>query len=173
MRTLTVGRSPQCDIVLSSKAGRVSRMHARITERRNGRYLVEDLKSAAGVFTIIDGRWERVGRIEVAGSTPIKFADFETTITSLIALSDRQVGDRLAAQPPIPGQRAGVASPAMADTRPAEVFLSYAHADIDRVRPLVGLLEQQGWGVFWDAQIGTGQQWPERIDAALKAAKAV
>ncbi|MCQ3972730.1 MAG: hypothetical protein DPW09_04695, partial [Anaerolineae bacterium] len=47
----TIGRAPQCDIVVDSKA--VSRLHARI-ERNGPRYLLHDLHSANGTF--VNGR---------------------------------------------------------------------------------------------------------------------
>ncbi|NWG75193.1 MAG: FHA domain-containing protein [Rubrivivax sp.] len=47
----TIGRSPQCDIVVDSKA--VSRLHAKI-ERDGLRYLLSDVHSANGTF--VNGR---------------------------------------------------------------------------------------------------------------------
>jgi hypothetical protein len=41
----------------------------------------------------------------------------------------------------------------------AEIFLSYAKSDADRVRPLVGALEALGWSVWWDTRLGAGEQW--------------
>lgn len=55
----------------------------------------------------------------------------------------------------------------------ADVFVSYAREDLPRVRPLVGMLEAQGWSVFWDRQILPGQQWSSLIEEKLTAAKAV
>jgi uncharacterized membrane protein YhaH (DUF805 family) len=54
-----------------------------------------------------------------------------------------------------------------------DVFVSYAREDLPRVRPLVGLLEAQGWSVFWDRQILPGQQWSSLIEEKLLRAKAV
>lgn len=47
----TIGRSPQCDVVIDSKA--ISRLHARI-ERNGPRYLLHDAHSANGTF--VNGR---------------------------------------------------------------------------------------------------------------------
>ena len=55
----------------------------------------------------------------------------------------------------------------------ADVFVSYARDDLPRVKPLVGMLEAQGWSVFWDRQILPGQPWSRLIEEKLTAAKAV
>jgi adenylate cyclase len=55
----------------------------------------------------------------------------------------------------------------------ADVFVSYARDDLPRVKPLVGMLEAQGWSVFWDRQILPGQPWSSLIEEKLTAAKAV
>lgn len=55
----------------------------------------------------------------------------------------------------------------------ADVFVSYARDDLPRVKPLVGMLEAQGWSVFWDRQILPGQAWSTLIEEKLTAAKAV
>ena len=55
----------------------------------------------------------------------------------------------------------------------ADVFVSYARDDLPRVKPLVGMLEAQGWSVFWDRQILPGQSWSTLIEEKLTSAKAV
>lgn len=55
----------------------------------------------------------------------------------------------------------------------ADVFVSYAREDLPRVKHLVGMLEAQGWSVFWDRQILPGQQWSSLLEEKLAAAKAV
>ena len=55
----------------------------------------------------------------------------------------------------------------------ADVFVSYSREDLPRVKPLVGMLEAQGWSVFWDRQILPGQQWSNLLAEKLAAAKAV
>ncbi|MEM7429173.1 MAG: TIR domain-containing protein [Pseudomonadota bacterium] len=54
-----------------------------------------------------------------------------------------------------------------------EIFVSYAREDTDWVEDLVGLLERQGWRVFWDRKIPAGTTWREHIGAALEEAKCV
>ena len=55
----------------------------------------------------------------------------------------------------------------------ADVFVSYARSDKERVAPLVAAIEAQGWSVWWDPAIDAGQQFDDQIEAELKAAKAV
>jgi adenylate cyclase len=55
----------------------------------------------------------------------------------------------------------------------ADVFVSYARSDKARVAPLVAAIEGQGWSVWWDPEISPGQEFDDRIEAELKAAKVV
>jgi adenylate cyclase len=55
----------------------------------------------------------------------------------------------------------------------ADVFVSYARSDKERVAPLVAAIEAQGWSVWWGPEIDAGQQFDDQIEAELQAAKAV
>jgi hypothetical protein len=55
----------------------------------------------------------------------------------------------------------------------ADIFLSYSRQDLEAVRPLAELLEQQCWTVFWDRDLESGEQWPEVLEAELKRAGCV
>jgi adenylate cyclase len=55
----------------------------------------------------------------------------------------------------------------------ADVFVSYARSDKALVAPIVAAIEALGWSVWWDPEIDAGQQFDDRIEAELKAAKAV
>ena len=55
----------------------------------------------------------------------------------------------------------------------ADVFVSYARSDKPRVAPLVAAIEAQGWSVWWDPEIATGQEFDRQIAAELKVATAV
>ncbi len=55
----------------------------------------------------------------------------------------------------------------------ADVFVSYARADRDRVAPLVAAIVAKGWSVWWDPDITPGQEFDDQIDAEIDAAKAV
>ena len=55
----------------------------------------------------------------------------------------------------------------------ADLFVSYARADRPRVAPLVAALEAEGWSVWWDPEIGPGQEFDRLIAQELGAARAV
>lgn len=55
----------------------------------------------------------------------------------------------------------------------ADIFLSYASQDRDRVRPLVQAFERQGWSVWWDRRIPPGKTWHQIIQEALDDCKCV
>ena len=54
-----------------------------------------------------------------------------------------------------------------------DVFVSYKAEDRRRVQPLVAGLEAEGLSVWWDAQIGGGDEWRRSIEQQLEAAKCV
>jgi TolB-like protein len=55
----------------------------------------------------------------------------------------------------------------------ADVFVSYARSDKERVAPLVAVIEAQGWSVWWDPAITPGQEFDLQIARELKIATAV
>ncbi|MES1200637.1 MAG: toll/interleukin-1 receptor domain-containing protein [Pseudomonadota bacterium] len=55
----------------------------------------------------------------------------------------------------------------------ADVFISYASGDRDRVRPLAEALQRRGFKVWWDRALAGGQDYAAVIERELKAAKAV
>ena len=48
-----------------------------------------------------------------------------------------------------------------------DIFISYASEDRERVRPLAEALSRQGWSVWWDRDISTGQRFHRVIDEEL------
>ena len=54
-----------------------------------------------------------------------------------------------------------------------DLFVSYKAEDRARVAPLVHALEADGYKVWWDAEIGGGEQWREEICRHLDAARLV
>jgi hypothetical protein len=48
-----------------------------------------------------------------------------------------------------------------------DVFLSYAREDRDTASRLVTALQANGWSVWWDARITTGQEFPLAIQRKL------
>ena len=55
----------------------------------------------------------------------------------------------------------------------ADVFVSYARSDKARVAPLVAAIEANGWTVWWDPEICSGQEFDRQIALELKIATAV
>ena len=53
------------------------------------------------------------------------------------------------------------------------IFISYAHADSDRVLPVLEFLSQKGFRIWYDAGIEAGSEWPAYIEEHLSAAGAV
>ncbi len=55
----------------------------------------------------------------------------------------------------------------------ADIFLSYTHVDRPRARPIVDLLEPQGWTIWWDRGIEPGMPWLPELEAELAKSRAV
>jgi TolB-like protein len=55
----------------------------------------------------------------------------------------------------------------------AQIFVSYARADRALVAPLVAALSAEGWSVWWDPAINTGEEFDQLISSELETAKAV
>lgn len=53
----------------------------------------------------------------------------------------------------------------------ADIFLSYASEDRDRVAPIANFLKNHGWTVFWDVEIPPGQTWRNFISNELSSAQ--
>ena len=54
-----------------------------------------------------------------------------------------------------------------------DIFISYAHQDQERVRPIVQELENHHWSVFWDKTIPPGKTWEDSIGKALEESPCV
>jgi tetratricopeptide (TPR) repeat protein len=55
----------------------------------------------------------------------------------------------------------------------ADIFISYASEDRNRVRPLAEALMSRGFNVWWDRSLAAGQDYTAIIEKELKTAKAV
>ena len=55
----------------------------------------------------------------------------------------------------------------------SDIFLSYANADRERVRPLAQSLEARGWSVFWDRKIPIGKTWDQVIEREIDSVQAI
>ena len=58
-------------------------------------------------------------------------------------------------------------------SRAADVFISYKAEDRRRIQPLVQALQADGYSVWWDQHIGTGDEWRQTIEKQLDIAKCV
>jgi endonuclease G len=54
-----------------------------------------------------------------------------------------------------------------------DIFLSYTHIDRQRARPIVELLESEGWTVWWDRGIEPGMAWQPELEIELANCRAV
>ena len=50
----------------------------------------------------------------------------------------------------------------------ADIFLSYSEEDRAAARRIVGVLELQGWSVWWDRRIPTGKTWRSAIEDGIR-----
>jgi TolB-like protein len=55
----------------------------------------------------------------------------------------------------------------------SDVFISYKAEDRRRILPLAQALQGDGYSVWWDEHIGTGDEWRQTIEKQLDAAKCV
>jgi HSP20 family molecular chaperone IbpA len=55
----------------------------------------------------------------------------------------------------------------------SDIFISYTREDLDRVEPIVRLLEQRQWSVWWDLNIPPGKAFDEVIENELESARCV
>ncbi|TNE58166.1 MAG: TIR domain-containing protein [Alphaproteobacteria bacterium] len=55
----------------------------------------------------------------------------------------------------------------------ADIFVSYSSHDHAEVKPLVEILEQKGYSVWWDNDLRGGSRFSEEIERELEQAKAV
>lgn len=55
----------------------------------------------------------------------------------------------------------------------ADIFISYSHADGERVEAIVAAFESSGFSVWYDKQLAAGVRFSERLAAELDIAKAV
>lgn len=103
MRTFIVGRDPaRANVIYPAQATRISRVHARVSDLGQGRFLIEDLSTRHGTSVWRDGGWRRIERAEVAADERIAFGGEESSVRELLA--------RLPGKGPA-GGTAGVARP--------------------------------------------------------------
>src|SRR5262247_1995924 len=55
----------------------------------------------------------------------------------------------------------------------ADIFISYSKPDRDKVKMLAAYLESEGWTVWWDSSLTSGDAYRDEIMKQLTAARAV
>ncbi|MBD3648501.1 MAG: tetratricopeptide repeat protein [Pseudomonadales bacterium] len=55
----------------------------------------------------------------------------------------------------------------------ADIFISYAREDFDRVKPLATALQGEGFSVWWDDHLSPGDRFEETIDLEIQAATCI
>ena len=55
----------------------------------------------------------------------------------------------------------------------ADIFLSYASDDLERVKPLATTFKEHGWSVWWDRELVAGPSYHQKIEEALDSARCV
>jgi hypothetical protein len=61
----------------------------------------------------------------------------------------------------------------MVETEVADIFISYSHSDRAIVEALSAFLEAQGWTVWWDKRLTSGDEFRDEIMSQLTVARAV
>src|SRR5262249_50058967 len=54
-----------------------------------------------------------------------------------------------------------------------DIFISYKREDQERARALAAVLERQGWAVWWDYRLQSGEHFDDVIEEQLKSARRV
>ena len=53
----------------------------------------------------------------------------------------------------------------------ADIFLSYSSRDLERAEMIVRALESEGFSVFWDRELVSGEKYSDQIEQRLATAK--
>jgi pSer/pThr/pTyr-binding forkhead associated (FHA) protein len=69
-RSVTFGRGPGRDVVVSTTDEYMSPVHCRITEQ-DGRYFVADMGSTNGTYLVMPGSRSMFDHVKVRGVTPV------------------------------------------------------------------------------------------------------
>ena len=93
MKTKTIGRGNECDIVLDHAS--VSRNHASIHVTEEGYLAVHDSNSGNGTFLHRNGRWIRIRKVGLGTQDRIRFGEKEVPLDRLIEAFGDQVRVRL------------------------------------------------------------------------------
>ena len=93
MKTKTIGRDTECDIVLDFVS--VSRRHASIQVTEDGFLTVQDNNSSNGTYLHRNGRWIRIRKVGLGTQDRIRFGEKEVPLDRLIEAFGNQLRVRL------------------------------------------------------------------------------
>lgn len=152
----TVGRTSPSEIVLADFE--ISRTHCRLSVQGE-ELLVADLNSTNGTF-VDDERLKepalvRPGSVIRVGRRSLQF----------LGLDPPSAVDHLRTPTRHPGAHKARAAP--------DIFLSYSRDDQPRARRFADAFSAQGFDVWWDVTLRSGEAYDEVTEAALREAKAV
>ncbi len=95
-RVLTIGRRPDCDIVLKDET--VSGRHAELTVLGGGQVMIKDCSSANGTSLIVDGKEVPIQEQVVSSWELLRFGDYQIEVSDLMGM----VPPEPAPPPPVP-----------------------------------------------------------------------
>jgi hypothetical protein len=160
----TVGRTAPAEIELGDSE--VSRAHCRLTLQGED-LLVEDLRSTNGTFIdeirVREPMVMPVGAVLTVGRQSLCLLGLDpapTVLGRVGALSRRIHGPRTAS-----GEAWPAATP--------DIFLSYNREDQAKARRFAEAFSAEGFDVWWDVALRSGEAYDEVTEAALRGAKAV
>lgn len=132
--TRTIGRSPDCHVVLDHAS--VSRLHATARLTPEGWLTVQDADSRNGTFLHRNGRWIRVRKVILGSQDRIRCGDHELELDRLVGSFGRDHRVRLREGYTVRGK------PLVFDERPGELRRPRIVLENPRRNPLTGDIEE-------------------------------
>ena len=93
-RVVTIGRSADCDIVLSDDT--VSALHAELRLMAGGELFLTDCNSSNGTVKVVDGQEVPIHQESVSRHDRLRFGDYEIAVSELVSRAGA------GAAPPVP-----------------------------------------------------------------------
>lgn len=87
MTTLSIGRHPDCDVVLGDPT--VSRRHAELSQIGPDLFMAVDQGSTSGSYRFESGGWKRFTSARLRAVDRVRLGAFETTVADLLDKSRR------------------------------------------------------------------------------------
>jgi class 3 adenylate cyclase len=97
MAVYKIGRSPKSDIVMSEAS--VSRDHAELAERTDGRYTITDSGSTYGTFILREGDWRKIKQAVIGPDEPVMLGKHRTTPVQMLKLRGQKQADPPSREP--------------------------------------------------------------------------